>query len=116
MPRAEEEVRIGLVGKYINLPDAYLSVVEALKHGGYIERRKVVVEWIAADDTEGLLAEGTLAGLDGIVVPGGFGVRGIEGKVRSHRVPRERDIPYLGLCLGLPFAVIASSRPKCARL
>ena len=110
---AEEEVRIGLVGKYINLPDAYLSVVEALKHGGYASNAKVVVEWIAADDTEGLLAEGTLAGLDGIVVPGGFGVRGIEGKVAAAAYAREHDIPYLGLCLGLQCAVIAFARDVC---
>ena len=80
---ADQEVHIGLVGKYINLPDAYLSVVEALKHGGYASGAKVVIDWIAADDTEGLLAEGRLAGLDGIVVPGGFGVRGIEGKIAA---------------------------------
>ena len=113
MRAAEEEVRIGLVGKYINLPDAYLSVVEALKHGGYASNAKVVVEWIAADDTEGLLAEGTLAGLDGIVVPGGFGVRGIEGKVAAAAYAREHDIPYLGLCLGLQCAVIAFARDVC---
>ena len=110
---ADQEVHIGLVGKYINLPDAYLSVVEALKHGGYASGAKVVVEWIAADDAEGLLAEGTLAGLDGIVVPGGFGVRGIEGKIAAAAFAREHDIPYLGLCLGLQCAVIAFARDVC---
>jgi CTP synthase len=110
---ADEEVHIGLVGKYVNLPDAYLSVVEALKHGGYASGARVVIEWIAADDTEGLLAEGTLAGLDGIVVPGGFGVRGIEGKVAAASYAREHRVPYLGLCLGLQCAVIAFARDVC---
>jgi CTP synthase len=110
---AEQEVRIGLVGKYVNLPDAYLSVVEALKHGGYASGARVVIEWIAADDTEGLLAEGTLSGLDGIVVPGGFGVRGIEGKVAAAAYAREHGVPYLGLCLGLQCAVIAFARDVC---
>jgi CTP synthase len=110
---ADQEVRIGLVGKYVNLPDAYLSVVEALKHGGYASGAKVVIEWIAADDTQGLLAEGTLSGLDGIVVPGGFGVRGIEGKVTAAGYAREHGVPYLGLCLGLQCAVIAFARDVC---
>jgi CTP synthase len=110
---AEQEVHIGLVGKYINLPDAYLSVVEALKHGGYASGAKVVIDWIAADDTEGLLAEGRLAGLDGIVVPGGFGVRGIEGKVAAASYAREHGVPYLGLCLGLQCGVIAFARDVC---
>jgi CTP synthase len=110
---AEQEVHIGLVGKYVNLPDAYLSVVEALKHGGYASGAKVVIDWIAADDTEGLLAEGRLAGLDGIVVPGGFGVRGIEGKVAAAAYAREHGVPYLGLCLGLQCAVIAFARDAC---
>ncbi|MGH8977047.1 MAG: CTP synthase, partial [Acidimicrobiia bacterium] len=110
---AEQEVHIGLVGKYINLPDAYLSVVEALKHGGYASGAKVVVDWIAADDTEGLLAEGRLGGLDGIVVPGGFGVRGIEGKVAAAAYALEHGVPYLGLCLGLQCGVIAFARDMC---
>ena len=97
--RADDDVRIGLVGKYINLPDAYLSVVEALKHGGYACGAKVEIDWIAADDTEGLLAEGRLHDLDGIVVPGGFGVRGIEGKIAAAglrpraRRPVPRSVP-----------------------
>jgi CTP synthase len=110
---AEDEVHIGLVGKYVNLPDAYLSVVEALKHGGYACGAKVVIDWIAADDAEGLLTEGRLAGLDGIVVPGGFGVRGIEGKVAAAGYAREHDVPFLGLCLGLHCAVIEFSRNVC---
>jgi len=111
--RADQEVHVGLVGKYVNLPDAYLSVVEALKHGGYASGAKVVVDWISADDTEGLLAEGRLSGLDGIVVPGGFGMRGIEGKVTAAGYAREHGIPFLGLCLGLHCAVIEFSRNVC---
>ncbi len=110
---ADQEVRIGLVGKYVNLPDAYLSVVEALKHGGYACGAKVVIDWISADDTEGLLAEGRLHDLDGIVVPGGFGVRGIEGKIAAAAYAREHGVPYLGLCLGLQAAVIEFARDAC---
>jgi CTP synthase len=110
---ADQEVHIGLVGKYVNLPDAYLSVVEALKHGGYACGAKVVIDWISADDTEGLLAEGRLHDLDGIVVPGGFGVRGIEGKIAAAAYAREQKVPYLGLCLGLHCAVIEFARDAC---
>jgi CTP synthase len=110
---ADDEVHVGLVGKYVNLPDAYLSVVEALKHGGYACGARVLIDWIAADDTEGLLAEGRLAGLDGIVVPGGFGVRGIEGKVAAAGYAREHHVPFLGLCLGLHCAVIDFARNVC---
>ncbi|HWS45523.1 MAG TPA: CTP synthase [Acidimicrobiia bacterium] len=110
---ADEEVRIGLVGKYINLPDAYLSVVEALRHGGYASGVNVAIDWIAADDTEGLLAEGRLHDLDGIVVPGGFGMRGIPGKIAAARYAREHGVPYLGLCLGLHCAVIEFARDAC---
>ena len=86
-------MRIGLVGKYINLPDAYLSVVEALKHGGYACGANVLIDWIAADDAEGLLAEGRLHDLDGIVVPGGFGMRGIQGKIEAAGYAREQRHP-----------------------
>jgi len=110
---ATEPVRIGLVGKYINLPDAYLSVVEALKHGGYECGAQVEIDWIASDDAEGLLAEGRLGGLDGIVIPGGFGIRGIEGKIAAAGYAREQRIPYLGLCLGMQCAVIEYARNVC---
>src|SRR5687767_7593234 len=93
---AEQEVRIGLVGKYVNLPDAYLSVAEALRHGGYAAGARVEIDWIASDDAEGLLAEGRLRDLDGIVIPGGFGVRGVEGKIAAARFAREHRLPYLG--------------------
>jgi CTP synthase len=104
------EVRIGLVGKYVNLPDAYLSVVEALKHGGYEHGAKVVIDWIASEDAEGLLAEGRLHDLDGIVVPGGFGVRGVEGKIAAVTYAREHRVPFMGLCLGMQCAVIEYAR------
>ncbi len=103
---ADLDVHIGLVGKYVNLPDAYLSVVEALRHGGYLCGAKVIIDWIASDDAEGLLAEGRLRDLDGIVIPGGFGFRGIEGKITAAGYAREHDIPFLGLCLGMQCAVI----------
>jgi CTP synthase len=107
---ATTEVRIGLVGKYVNLPDAYLSVVEALKHGGFSHAAKVVVDWIASEDAEGLLAEGRLHDLDGIVVPGGFGVRGVEGKIAAVTYAREHKVPFLGLCLGMQCVVIEYAR------
>ncbi len=103
---ADFDVRIGLVGKYINLPDAYLSVAEALRHGGYACGARVQIDWIASDDTEGLLAEGRLRDLDGIVIPGGFGFRGIEGKIAAAGFARLQDVPFLGLCLGLHCATI----------
>ena len=106
----DRAVRIGLVGKYVNLPDAYLSVVEALKHGGYAHGAKVEIDWIQAEDVEGLLAEGRLHDLDGIVIPGGFGDRGIEGKIAAAAYAREHDIPFLGLCLGLQAMVIEFAR------
>ncbi len=110
---ATDEVRIGLVGKYVNLPDAYLSVVEALRHGGYACGARVVIDWIASDDTEGLLADERLHDLDGIVIPGGFGFRGIEGKISSAGYAREHRVPFLGLCLGMQCAVIEFARDEC---
>jgi CTP synthase len=107
---AREPVTIGIVGKYVDLPDAYLSVVEALGHGALAAGVRLDVRWIPSDDIDGLLAETHLEGVDGIVVPGGFGVRGIEGKIQAARYARERRIPYLGLCLGLQCAVIEFTR------
>jgi CTP synthase len=103
-------VTIGLVGKYVDLPDAYLSVVEALRHSGRTSDVKVDIRWIPADDVDGMLVESYLEGLDGILVPGGFGIRGIEGKIRSIQYARENGIPFLGLCLGLQCAVIEYAR------
>jgi CTP synthase len=105
------EVTIGLVGKYIDLPDAYLSVTEALKAGGFSHKAKVNIRWVASDTCE--THEGAtkqLAGLDGICVPGGFGVRGIEGKLGALTFARENGIPVLGLCLGLQCMVIEYAR------
>jgi CTP synthase len=107
---ATRPVRIGLIGKYVNLPDAYLSVVEALRHGGYAKGARIELEWIQAEEVEGLLGAGRLRDLDGIVIPGGFGERGIEGKVAAATYARENDIPCLGLCLGLQVMVIEYSR------
>jgi CTP synthase len=107
---ATRPVRIGLIGKYVNLPDAYLSVVEALRHGGYAHGARIDLEWIQAEEVEGLLAAGRLRGLDGIVIPGGFGERGIEGKIAAATYARENAIPCLGLCLGLQVMVIEYAR------
>ena len=107
---ATTPVRIGIIGKYVQLPDAYLSVVEALKHGGYHHGAKVEIEWIQAEEVEGLLAEDRLRDLDGLVIPGGFGERGSEGKIEAARYSRENNIPCLGLCLGLQVMTIEVAR------
>jgi len=107
---AVKPVRIGLIGKYVSLLDAYLSVVEALKHGGFHHGAKVEIDWIQAEEVEGLLASGRLRDLDGIVIPGGFGERGIEGKIAAATFAREEGIPCLGLCLGLQMMVIDFAR------
>ncbi|MEZ5282933.1 MAG: CTP synthase [Acidimicrobiales bacterium] len=103
-------VRIGIVGKYIELPDAYLSVAEALRHGGYHHGADVDLEWIQAEEVEGLLAADRLHDLDGIVIPGGFGERGVEGKIAAAQYARENEIPCLGLCLGLQTMAIEFAR------
>jgi CTP synthase len=110
--QATGKVTIGLVGKYVDLPDAYLSVVESLRHGALANDVKLDLRWIPSDDMDGLLAADHLEGLDGIVVPGGFGIRGIEGKISAARHARENGIPYLGLCLGLQCAVIEFARSQ----
>ena len=94
-------VRVGLIGKYVSLVDAYLSVVESLNHAGIHHGVDVQIEWIQAEDVEGLLVADRLRDLDGIVIPGGFGSRGIEGKIAAAGYAREQEIPCLGLCLGL---------------
>jgi CTP synthase len=116
------KVRIGLFGKYVDLPDAYLSVIEALKAGGYVAGAEVEIVWVASDEKQGdnhesvLLPHLTSNGLaeieslDGVLVPGGFGIRGIEGKIEAVRIAREKGIPFLGLCLGLQCAVIEYAR------
>jgi CTP synthase len=107
----KETVRIALVGKYVDLPDAYLSVTEALRAGGFAHRAKVEVVWVASDTCEtpaGAAAQ--LSGLDGVLIPGGFGVRGIEGKIGAIQFARINKIPVLGLCLGLQCMVIETAR------
>jgi len=107
---SERPVRVGVVGKYINLPDAYLSVVEALRHAGFHHGARVEVDWIQAEEVPDLLGTERLHMLDGIVIPGGFGERGIEGKVGAARFAREQQVPCLGLCLGLQVMVIDAAR------
>jgi CTP synthase len=106
----EESVRIALVGKYVDLPDAYLSVTEALRAGGFAHRARVELVWVTSDDCEGAGAASALADVDGVLIPGGFGIRGIEGKIGAIRHARQRKIPTLGLCLGLQCMVIEVAR------
>ena len=107
----KHHIKVGLVGKYIDLPDAYLSVSEALRAGGFANEAKIEIVWIASDECE--TPEGAkkhLEGVDAICVPGGFGIRGIEGKVGALKFARENKIPTLGLCLGLQCMVIEAAR------
>jgi CTP synthase len=110
---ASDPVTIAIVGKYVNLHDAYLSVMEALAHGGFAHGAAVDLRWIASDElTSGSAAE-VLAGVDGVLVPGGFGIRGIEGKIEAIRYAREQGVPFLGICLGLQCAVVEFARNVC---
>ncbi|HEV3012232.1 MAG TPA: CTP synthase, partial [Actinomycetota bacterium] len=104
------KVRIAVVGKYINLPDAYLSVTQALQHAGFHHKVEVEVVWCASDELEDPQARKILETVDGVLVPGGFGIRGVEGKVEAIRFAREGRVPYLGICLGLQTAVIEIAR------
>ena len=107
----EHQIEIALVGKYIDLPDAYLSVTEALRAGGFHHDAKVVIRWVASDECQTEAgAQRALGGVDAILVPGGFGVRGIEGKLGALRWARERQVPTLGICLGLQCMVIEYAR------
>ncbi len=111
--RAKEPVRtvkIALVGKYVRMRDAYLSVAEALRHGGFDNEVRTVIDWIEAEDVTEDTAEQLLKGADGILVPGGFGERGVEGKILTAKYAREHDVPYLGICLGMQTAVIEFAR------
>ncbi len=106
-----ETVTVALVGKYVDLPDAYLSVTEALRAGGFAHRARVEVRWVASDQCRTPAgAAAVLDGVDGVLVPGGFGVRGIEGKLGAIRHARTRGVPTLGLCLGLQCMVIEAAR------
>jgi CTP synthase len=109
--RPAKEVTIALVGKYIDLPDAYLSVTEALRAGGFANDTRVNIRWVKSDDCESPEgAERELDGVDGVLIPGGFGVRGIEGKIGAIRHAREQKIPLLGICLGMQGMVIEAAR------
>jgi CTP synthase len=106
-----ESVRIALVGKYVDLPDAYLSVTEALRAGGFAHRAKVEIDWVPSDACETEAgAQEKLGEVDAVLIPGGFGIRGIEGKLGAIRFARTRGIPLLGLCLGLQAVVIEAAR------
>ena len=104
------EVTIALVGKYIQLHDAYISVVEALKHGGIASRCVVHIRWVDSETVTDENASRLLSGADGVLVPGGFGDRGIEGKISAIRYAREHGVPFLGLCLGMQMAVVEFAR------
>ncbi|MDR9363589.1 MAG: CTP synthase [Microbacteriaceae bacterium] len=107
----KHELNVALVGKYVDLPDAYLSVTEAIRAGGFANRTKVNIHWVASDDCENLEgAKEKLSLMDAICIPGGFGIRGIEGKLGAIRYAREQQIPTLGLCLGLQCMVIEYAR------
>ena len=105
-----KKVTIGLVGKYVQLHDAYLSVAEALRHAGYVYGARVQIKWIDSETVNDKNAAETLAGCDGILVPGGFGNRGIEGMIATARYARTNNVPYLGICLGMQIAVIEFAR------
>src|SRR5262249_43202898 len=104
------ELSIAVVGKYVELPDAYLSVKEALIHAGVHHNVAVDINWIQSETLEHADVDAILDGFDGIVVPGGFGERGLEGKILAARYAREHNVPYLGLCLGLQMMVIEFAR------
>jgi CTP synthase len=112
--QTDAAVRVGIIGKYVNLPDAYLSVVEALRHAGFEHGTQVVLDWIDAELVPDLVGTSRLHDLDAIVIPGGFGERGIEGMVTAAGYAREHRIPCLGLCLGLHVMVIDAARNLAA--
>ena len=103
-------VKIALCGKYVQLHDAYLSVAEALAHGGYETDAKVDIEWVDTETITAKNVEKLLKDVDGVLVPGGFGNRGVEGKILACKYAREHNIPYLGICLGMQIAVIEFAR------
>ena len=106
-------VRIALVGKYVALHDAYLSVAEALKHAGYFHQTKIQIEWINAAEINEENVASRLANMDGILIPGGFGQRGIQGKILAIQYARTNQVPLLGLCLGMQLSVIEFARNVC---
>ena len=111
--KLSHHTRIALVGKYIELQDAYISVVESLKHASIYNDTKLEIKWIDSEDITEKTAGTLLKGADGIIIPGGFGSRGIEGKINAARYARENKVPYLGLCLGMQIAIIEFARHVC---
>ena len=107
---ASKTVNIGLVGKYVALPDAYLSVAEALRHGGIVNDADVNIEWINSEEISSETVGKMLDGCDGIIVPGGFGDRGIEGMIDAIKYARENKVPFFGICLGMQMAVVEYAR------
>lgn len=107
---ASKDVTIGLVGKYVALPDAYLSVAEALRHGGIVNDANVNIEWINSEEINADTVKSLVGGCDGIIVPGGFGDRGIEGMIEAIKYARENKVPMFGICLGMQMAVVEFSR------
>lgn len=110
MHSQSRSVKIGLVGKYVKLHDAYLSVAEALRHAAWAQDARVDIDWIDAEELEKPEGERALSGLDGIIVPGGFGLRGTEGMFIAARYAREHHVPYFGICLGMQIAVMSYAR------
>ena len=109
----KDEVRIALVGKYVELHDAYISVVESLKHAGYKHNSKVKIDWIQSEDITEENVHEYLKEADGILVPGGFGDRGVEGKITTIKYARENKIPFFGICLGMQLAAVEFARNVC---
>jgi CTP synthase len=109
----DKEVRIALVGKYTALHDAYISVVEALKHGGIPQHATIDIKWVDSEELNVDNVEEILGDVNGILVPGGFGIRGVEGKILAVQYARENKIPFLGLCLGMQVSIIEFARHVC---
>ncbi len=106
----KNKTRIALVGKYVELQDAYISVVEALKHAGYVYDSDIEIDWVNAEEVTAENVDELLGQADGILVPGGFGDRGIEGKIEAIRYARENDVPFFGICLGMQLATVEFAR------
>ncbi len=109
----DKDITIKMVGKYVQLPDAYLSVNEALRHAGYYENSRIHIEWVNAEDVKKENVAQMLSDADGILIPGGFGQRGIEGMIVAAHYARENQVPYLGICLGMQIATIEFARYVC---